>query len=129
MSVPDPASWPTLLFRAMHPSEAELVGRLLDVSSNDELRIYVLTEAGRLPPAVPRAAVALDVRDRTWLIRAAFGVDDPLVATRVGCDLLAEAVRAGASTVATPVEAPPACRAVLADRRATNRGGWLVAEL
>lgn len=129
MTSRDSETWPTLLFRAAHPTEVVPLRLLLDVPETDDLRFYVLTEAGRSPPAAPQAAVALEIRDSTWLLRSAFGLGDARLAARLGSELLAEAVRAGASTVATPVEASPACRAVLADGRGVNRGGWLVAEL
>ena len=119
-----------MLFRAVHPVEAAVVRRLLGIENGIPARIYVLVEAGGSSSGDPlRAAVALEVRGDTWLIRSAHGVEDPSVAARVGGDLLAEAVRAGASTVATPADGAIACRALLADGRGSRRGNWLLAEL
>lgn len=122
-------SWPTTLFRTVRPDETEVVRRLLGLDDTHGSEVYVLVQVDRRPDLPPRAGVAVDVRDGTWLIRSAYGVDDPQVAARLGNDLLTEAVRAGAVSVATPAEAGTACRALLADGRGRRDGGWIVAEL
>lgn len=127
--LPDPW-WPTTLFRVVHPAETPLVCALLDVPAGGRLVVYVVVEAGQPTTEPPPAAVAVEISGGSWLLRAAYGVDDPQVAARIHCELVAEAVRAGASTIAAPVESSPACRAVMAaGRREQDRNGWLVAEL
>ncbi len=129
MNPSSPSSWPTALFRRVWPEEAEVVRRLLGLDHDHGPVLYVLVQVDRQPNLPPLAGVAVDVRDGTWLVRSAYGVDDPQVAARLGSDLLTEAVRAGAASVVTPAEAGPACRAVLADGRGRRKGAWIVAEL
>lgn len=121
--------WPTTLFRRARPEEAAVVRRLLGLGHDHGAVLYVLVQVDRRPSLPPRAGVAVEVRDGTWLIRSAYGVEDAQVAARLGDDLLTEAVRAGAASVVTPVEAGPACRAILAEGRGRRKGGWIVAEL
>lgn len=123
------AFWPTTLFRTVQPDEADEVRRLLGLGPDDEPMIFVLVGVDRPPSSPPPVGVAVDILDGTWLIRSAYGVEDSEVAARVGNDLLSEAVRSGAVSVVTPVDAGPACLAILGDGRGQRKGGWIVVEL
>jgi hypothetical protein len=117
------------VFRPAGRSEASALSQHLDPAANDST-IYVLADVTVRPPGSPLAAVAVGIRDGTWVIRSVHTRDDPVISNRLGRDLRAEAVRSGATALVVPPESSAGCRALLAGcSPVEQRADWLIHEL